>query len=200
MRTQVHIWSDYVCPFCLIADELIERAIAGRDDVEVVHHPHELRPHPTPTLRPEDAYLPSIWERAVYPMAHRYDVPMTLPTVSPQPYTALAFRGAQYAADHNLGHAYHRRMMRAFFVEDLDIGDRNVLTRLATEVGLDADAYRSALSDEQYTERHQLALAEATRMEIRVVPTIVIGERRIDGVADEGVLRRALDDAQRATA
>lgn len=198
MSTQIQVWSDYVCPFCLIADELIERAITDRSDVEVVHHAHELRPHPRPTLRPEDPYLPDIWHRAVYPMARRHEVSMRLPSISPQPYTHLAFRGAQYAAEQGRAEAYHRRMMTAFFRENLDIGNRTVLTRLAEETGLDPAAYTAALDDQTYAERHCEALAESARMNITVVPTIIIGARRIEGVATEGVIRRALDTAAAA--
>ncbi|MEU3190511.1 DsbA family protein [Streptomyces sp. NPDC006992] len=195
MTARIHLWSDYVCPFCLIADEVIERAVRDRPDVEVVHHPHELRPRPAATLRPEDPYLPDIWQRAVYPMARRHQVPMRLPTVSPQPYTESAFRGAQYAAEHGRAGVYHRRVLAAFFREDLDIGDRAVLVRLAAEAGLDPAGYDAALDDPEYAERHRRALSESARMEITVVPTLVIGDRRIEGVAAEGVVRRALREA-----
>ncbi|MGI5347962.1 DsbA family oxidoreductase [Streptomyces sp. CA-250714] len=198
MTAQIHVWSDYVCPFCLIADELIERAISDRPDVEVVHHAHELRPRPAPTLRPEDPYLPDIWQRAVYPMARRHEVPMRLPTISPQPYTELAFRGAQYALEQNRADVYHRRVMTAFFRENLDIGDRVVLARLAEEAGLDPAGYTAALDDQEYAERHRQALAESVRMDIGVVPTIIIGTRRIEGVATEGVIRRALHETSAA--
>lgn len=191
---KIHVWSDYVCPFCLIADELIERAISGRSDVEVVHHAHELRPYPAPTLRPEEPYLPDIWARAVYPMARRHQVPMTLPSISPQPYTAAAFRGSLYAADQGVAHAYHRRVMTAFFQEDRDIGDRVILADLAADVGLDAVGYLSALDDDTYALRHRMALQESVHQGIQVVPTIVISSRRIEGVATEAVIVRALDD------
>jgi predicted DsbA family dithiol-disulfide isomerase len=198
VTAQIHVWSDYVCPFCLIAEELIDRAITDRPDVEIVHHAHELRPRPTPTLRPEDPYLPDIWQRAVYPMARRHDVSIALPSISPQPYTELAFRGAQYAADQGRADAYHRRLFTAFFREDLDVGDREVLTLLAEDVGLDPATYAAALDNPEYVLRHQQALAESARMDIRVVPTIVIEGRRIEGVATERVIRRALDEAAAA--
>ncbi|MFF1555473.1 DsbA family protein [Rhodococcus erythropolis] len=198
MTVEIHIWSDYVCPFCLIAEELIEHAIADRANVEVVHHAHELRPYPMPTLRPEDEYLPDIWQRTVYPMTRHHEVDMMLPSLSPQPYTTLAFRGAQYADDLGLGRGYHRRMMTAFFQEDLDIGDREVLTRLAEKIGLDPVAYSAALDLDEYAQRHRRALAESEQMQISVVPTIVIGERRITGVATENVIQRALDKAAAA--
>ncbi|MDF4254340.1 DsbA family protein [Streptomyces sp. WMMB303] len=198
MTARIHLWSDYVCPFCLIADEVIERAVRDRSDIEVVHHPHELRPRPAPTLRPEDPYLPDIWQRAVYPMARRHQVPMRLPNLSPQPYTESAFRGAQYAAEQGRAGAYHRRVQAAFFREDLDIGDRAVLARLAAETGLDPAGYTAALDDPEYAERHRRALAESARMQITVVPTLVIGDRRIEGVAAEGVISRALREAAAA--
>lgn len=191
----IHVWSDYVCPFCLIADEVLDRTVGGRDDVRIVHHPFELRPFPTPTLRPEDDYLPDVWRRAVYPMARRYGVELRLPTVSPQPWTEVAFRGSFYATDQGAGAAYHRRILTAFFRDDLDIGDRDVLTGLAGEIGLDRDEFARTLDGRDGAERHRRALAEAARLEIDVAPTIIIGSRRINGVADVGVIDRALEDA-----
>lgn len=194
--TTIHVWSDYVCPFCLIADAQIERATAARSDVRVEHHAYELRPHPTPTLRPEDEYLPSIWRRSVYPMARRHNVPLTLPSVSPQPYTDVAFRGSYFAAEHGKAQVYHRRMLTAFFNDDLDIGDRAVLGELAADIGLDRADYLSSLDDERNIRRHREALAEATKLRISVVPTIIIGSRRIDGVASDAAIEAALDEAQ----
>ncbi|MFE0026871.1 DsbA family protein [Amycolatopsis sp. NPDC059021] len=198
MTVRIHLWSDYVCPFCLIAGELVARVTADRPDVGVEHHAHELRPRPARTLRPEDPYLPDVWQRAVYPMARRFGIPMILPTVSPQPYTELAFRGAQYAAEKDRADAYHHRVLTAFFREDRDIGDRGVLARLAEEVGLEPAGYSAALDDPVYARRHRQALAESARMDITVVPTIIVGGRRIEGVASESVLRHALDEAAAA--
>lgn len=198
MNTRLHIWSDYVCPFCLIAQELIDRVMAQRPGVEVVHHPYELRRHPAPTLRPEDDYLPNIWRRAVLPMARRHGVPLALPTISPQPYTETAFVGAQYAADQGMAGGYHRRLLTAFFREHLDIGNRQVLVELAREVGLDSAGFLGALDSAERRQEHRRALSEASRLGITVVPTIIIGDRRIEGVAEEGVLLRAIDEAAAA--
>lgn len=189
----IDIYSDYVCPFCLIAEELIGRAIEGRDDVVVRNHPFELRPCPTPTLRPEDEYLPRVWQDSVYPMAHRFDVPLRLPTVSPQPYTETAFRGSYYAEDHGVGAAYHRRMLTAFFRENADLGDRSVLQGLAADVGLDPAQYDQALDASLYADRHARELQHAYELGIQAVPTLFIGNRRINGVATPGVITRTLD-------
>ncbi|MFD8587959.1 DsbA family protein [Streptomyces sp. NPDC059637] len=194
-KVRIRIWSDYVCPFCMLAEGPLEEAAEGLD-VEIEWKPFELRPHPRPTLRPEDDYLPAVWERAVYPMARRMGVDITLPTVSPQPYTRLAFEGYQYAEERGKGTEYTRRMLRAFFQEDLDIGRADVLTRLAEEIGLDGSGFRRALDEGTYADRHREALREAAAHRIRSVPTIIVGDTRLEGVPSAGQLRRAILDAR----
>ena len=125
--------------------------------------PFELRPEPHPTLRPEGEYLRRAWEQSVYPLARRLGVPITLPKVSPQPHTHLAFEGYQYARDHGKGNEYNRRVLEAFFVEGRDIGDTGVLTGLAGEVGLDPKEFEAALRTRKYREAHRRALRHAYR-------------------------------------
>ncbi|MFE5600516.1 DsbA family protein [Streptomyces coelicoflavus] len=194
---KIKIWSDYVCPFCMLAEGPLEEAVAEVGaEVEIEWMPFELRPSPQPTLRPEDDYLPHIWKTAVYPMARRLGVDIKLPDVSPQPYTALAFEGYQYAAEHDLGTAYTRRMFRAFFQENQDLGKTAVLTALAGEIGLDEAGFEAALENGSYRARHQDALREAAAHQVQVVPTILIGDTRIEGVPRAAQLRKALLDAQ----
>ncbi|MGW0465447.1 DsbA family oxidoreductase [Streptomyces sp. NPDC003027] len=192
---KIQIWSDYVCPFCMLAEGPLDEATEDLD-VEIEWKPFELRPHPQPTLRPEDDYLPSIWQRAVYPMARRMGVDITLPTVSPQPYTRLAFEGFQYASEHGKGDAYTRRLFRAFFQEDLDLGQLDVLTRLAGELDLDTNEFRKALEEGTYAAKHQDALREAAAHRVQAAPTFLIGDVRLEGVPTAPQLRKAILDAQ----
>lgn len=195
----VRVWADYVCPFCLLAEEPIREAAAGRD-VAVEWMPFELRPYPAPTLRPEDEYLPRVWERAVYPMAAWMGVPIRLPSVSPQPYTRRAFEGYQFAKEHGRGAEYGGRVLRAFFQEDRDIGDAEVLAGITAELGLDADAFRAALASGRYGPAHDAALREARELGITGVPTLVVGGRhRIVGVPRADALARAIEEAARET-
>ena len=69
--------------------------------------PFELRPEPHPTLRPEGDYLQRAWRQSIYPIAHGMGAPITLPPVSPQPHTHLAFEGHQFAREHGKGNDYN---------------------------------------------------------------------------------------------
>lgn len=192
----VYVWTDYVCPFCFLGESLVARAIGGLN-ARMIWMPFELRPYPTPTLRPEDEYLPRVWESSVYPMARRLGVTIHLPTVSPQPYTRKAFIGMQYAMDQGLGNAYTDTVLRAFFQRDLDVGSTEVLKRLATEVGLDPAAYEAALDDPQYAARHDAALELARQFGIQAVPATLVGNKLVSGASDdvEG-LRRLIQETR----
>jgi predicted DsbA family dithiol-disulfide isomerase len=192
----IKVWSDYVCPFCMLAEGPLHEATHDLD-VRIEWMPFELRPHPAPTLRPEDEYLPAIWASSVYPMARRMGVDITLPTVSPQPYTRLAFEGYQYAADHGKAAEYTPRVLRAFFQENRDIGQLEVLADIASELGLDTANFTEALTAGTYIEAHQEALRTAEANRISAVPTIIIGERhRLEGVPTTANIRKAVLDVQ----
>ncbi|HEV7450518.1 MAG TPA: DsbA family oxidoreductase [Pseudonocardiaceae bacterium] len=192
--TTIDVFSDFVCPFCYLAEQPLADAVEGRD-VQIAWQPFELRPEPTPTLRPEDDYLKSTWERVIYPMAERMGVPIVLPGVSPQPYSRLAFEGFAYAGEHGMGQRYTERMFRAFFVEQRDIGRLEVLADVAAELGLDADDFRVALHSGRYVEAHQRALCRARELQITVVPTFLFDGQRLEGIPSAESLHRLLNGA-----
>ncbi|WP_418317965.1 DsbA family oxidoreductase [Piscinibacter sakaiensis] len=196
MTIVVKVWSDFVCPFCLIAEQPLRQAIAAVDgDVTLQWMPFELRPAPTPTLRPEDDYLQTIWAQSVLPLAAAHGVPLQLPSVSPQPHTALAWEGFQFAAQHGLGNAYNDAVLAAFFQQNRDIGQIEVLADIAKQIGLDADAFSAALRDRHFQQAHQQALEQAEVEGVTSVPTMHIGGRRLRGVQPQDRLIAALFEA-----
>ncbi len=195
MPLTIRVYSDYVCPFCYLADFPLREAIQGKD-VVVEWMPFELRPEPTPTLRPEGDYLQGAWSRSIYPIAARMGVPITLPAVSPQPHTHLAFEGYQFARERGKGDEYNVRVLQAFFRDGEDIGDVAVLARLAGEVGLDVADYAEAFRSRRYRAAHREALRHATEEErVDGVPRFVIGDRRLSGLQDRATLENAIDAA-----
>lgn len=160
--------------------------------------PFELRPYPTPTLRPEGSYLQNAWQRSVYPLAERLGVEIRLPSVSPQPYTRLAFEGLEFAKDRGKGDRYNHRVMGAFFQESQDIGNVGVLARLASEIGLPEDEFRRALESHEYAGRVEELLRHAHQeMAITGVPLFVIGDQELAGLQSKETLQAAIDEAER---
>ena len=156
--------------------------------------PFELRPDPHPTLRPERDYLQRAWAQSVYPIARRMGVTIKLPPVSPQPHTHLAFEGYQYARERVTGNEYNRRVLEAFFVEGQDIGQTDVLTKLAGEVGLNEKEFEDALRTRKYREAHRQALRHAYEEAcVTGVPMFVIGDRVLTGLQDKETLEAVIE-------
>lgn len=191
--TSLTIYADYVCPYCMLAEQVVSEAIGGRD-IRIEWRAFELRPAPVPTLRPEDPYLPAVWRDSVYPSAERLGIPIKLPSISPQPRSDKAFEILAMAQDKGLDHAYSMRVLRAFFQEDRDIGNRDVLIELAADAGLDREETRQALDSGAFAERHRRALRHAREdMAITAVPTIVVGKHVFRGTPPLKALQSALD-------
>lgn len=189
----IDVYVDYVCPFCFLVEPAIEELKRDRD-VRVRVRPFELRPDPVPTLRPEDDYLPRVWRDAVYPMAERVGVPVRLPSVSPQPRTEKAFLVLQLAQEQGLAKDYSRAMFAAFFQDDRDIGDEDVIVDIAETLGMDAASVRKAMSSPERLRQHRADLAHATEtVGVTAVPGIVINGTLLPGVPSATRLKKAVD-------
>ncbi|HEY6937308.1 MAG TPA: DsbA family protein, partial [Terriglobales bacterium] len=117
-----------------------------------------------------------------------------LPTVSPQPYTHLAHEGLEYSREHGRADAYNDAVFRAFFQRSEDIGNPEVLARIAAGVSLDTAEFRAALDMHRYSEVTAQKLREAERLGITAVPTMFVGRRALAGLYPEAVLASVIDE------
>lgn len=161
--------------------------------------PFELRPEPTPTLRPEDDYLQSAWKNNVYPLAQKLGVEMKLPSVSPQPHTRLAHEAMEFAKEHGKGNEYAHALFAAFFQHSEDIGKAEVLSRIAGEVGLDAQEFSRALEEGKYRDRTRDLLRQARMQMVTAVPTFIIGRQRVSGLYPAEVLAGIVDQQMKSS-
>jgi predicted DsbA family dithiol-disulfide isomerase len=145
----IDVWSDYVCPFCYLAEPPLQRvAEESSGTVRIRWRAFELRPEPEATLDPKGDYLRDIWDRAVYPMAKARGMVLHLPPL--QPRSRMAHEAAAYAAEHGQAVAMPHALFRAFFEAGADIGNIDVVTQLGAGLGLDAANLRHALISGQY--------------------------------------------------
>lgn len=189
---KIQVWTDFVCPFCLLGESIIEKAIEGLN-VEIEWMPFELRPYPTPTLKPEDEYLPRVWKASVYPMAERLGVPIKLPTLSPQPYTRKAFLGLQFAKQQGKGNEYATAVMKAFFQQNLNIGEDDVLKNILHTLGLNPAGLDEFVNSPEANAQHDVDLQFAKQVGIQAVPSLAVGSQFFSGVPSVHALRRVLE-------
>lgn len=193
----LHIWSDYVCPFCYLELPVIE-ALKSEYGVHlnVEWRAFELRPEPVATLDPKGEYLRNAWAEHVYPMAEARGMKLRLPPV--QPRSRLAFEAERFARDHGLGDKMHQSLFQAFFEHGRDIGKVSVLTSIGRAIGLNATRLRFALENGDYTDAVRADRKEAERLGIRGVPGMLLrspdGQQRIiTGAQPIEALREAFE-------
>jgi predicted DsbA family dithiol-disulfide isomerase len=197
MTVKIKVYSDFVCPFCFVGKGPLDEVIKERD-VEVEWMPFELRPTPTPKIDPwNEPDKVGAWESFIAPTAKKFGVDMVLPRMSPHPYTHLAFEGCHFAKEHGKGNEFHDRVFTAFFQEEQNIEDIDVLTKLAEEVGLPTDIFKEALVTRKYKEAQEEALRHAyEEAQIKAVPTFIIGDQVIQGLASKERLAQAIEQAE----
>ena len=185
MPIQLKIVSDFVCPYCYVLETMIDQ-LRPELDIAIEYLPFELTEPPKPQVDTyNDPERRSRYAQELEPLCRRIGLKMCLPpNVVPRPYTRLAFQGFYTAREQGLEEAYCLRVFRAYFEEERDIGDPEVLVSLAAEAGVDPAAFRSALERGQWAEEEQEAVRHAKQdLDVHVVPTAFLGEHRLEGGA-----------------
>jgi predicted DsbA family dithiol-disulfide isomerase len=208
-HVEVDIWSDVVCPWCYIGKRRFEAAVAelvDEVDVDIVFRPYQLDPTASPGKAGPviDAYAKKFGgrERAQQIIDHvtvvaaesgiefRMDRALRANTL-------LAHRLLWFAK--SAGHQIElkERLLQAYFVDGLDIGDPEVLVDCAADVGLDPERVRAFLESDEGVAEVLGELQSAAQMEITAVPTFVFdGKWMVPGAQDPDtfvqVLRRVV--------
>jgi predicted DsbA family dithiol-disulfide isomerase len=196
---EIDVWSDYVCPFCYLAEPtLAQMQQEFRGELRVSWHAFELRPDPVPTLDPKGDYLREVWQGSVYPMAQSRGMVLRLPPV--QPRSRLAHEAAAFASDEGRFEEMNNALFRAFFEHGEDIGRPDILTRLATSAGIDGGKLATALKTKRYRQRvladetkaHELGLSGVPAALVRAAGELLERALLVEGAQPVEVFRQAV--------
>ncbi len=179
-----------------MAEVPLFEAIKGKD-VEVDWLPFELRPYPHETLSPHSNYIQQAWHQSILPLAEKLGVTMKLNMTDPQPHTHYAHEGLLFAKEFHKGNEYAHRVFRAFYEEGKDIGDLQVLTKLAEDSGLPGDKFLKALEERQYSEARQESIRRAHQKDqVQAVPAFIIGNDKMTGLQSKEAYEEAVWKAE----
>ncbi len=93
--------------------------------------------------------------------------------------------------------AFHMACFKAMFTDSRDLSDPEVLVEVAREAGLDAARFAADMADPALPRAVLADHREAVeRYGVRAIPTVLIGERVIEGAVPEDVYARAIEAAR----
>jgi len=209
---RIEIWSDVVCPWCYVGKRRLETALAAfdhRDEVEVVYRSFELDPSaPQHGHEPTTGVLARKYGRSE---AEMRQMQQQLIDVAAQ--EGLAFRlfdnvHTNTVDAHRLLHlalaeggpALQRELkealLAAYFVRAEDVGDHEVLTAVATSVGLDDVRVKEVLATDEHADAVEADVRQAKAYGATGVPFYVVDERYgVSGAQPAEVFSQVLERA-----
>ena len=163
--------------------------------VDIVWRAFELRPEPVPRRDPNGEYLQRVWNDSVYPLARRLNIKMKLPPL--QPRSRLAHQASHWAKGEGRFEQYNQAVFRAFFESGRDIGDIEILTSLASDLGLESERLRAALVNEAYRDSVLADERDAEQLGIHSVPAFVVNRKAaLSGVQPVENLKALIERAR----
>ncbi|GAA3399699.1 DsbA family oxidoreductase [Paenibacillus hodogayensis] len=187
---KVEIWSDFICPFCYIGKRRFEQALERfphRSELQIEYRSFELDPRSKRDLQGDihdmlSAKYGMSREQAkaananVGEQAKSVGLAFHFDTMKPTN-TFDAHRLAHLAGRYGKSAEMTERLLYAYFTESAHLGDREVLTALAAEVGLDREEAARYLSTEEGSDEVRADEQEAAALGVRGVPFFVINRK-----------------------
>lgn len=181
----VTVYSDYICPFCYIGFVRLE-GLRDSYDLKVNWCMLEIHPDNPAQGRPVtdlgytqeqvDEFMGELGE-----MAREEGISLGSRTTTTNSHKALLLAEAAKESGREIFYALHRRLFEVYFSEGENIGDQDVLRRLAAETGVPPETVERAWSESKYEDRLRHNLATALSLGVTGTPTYFFGEKRIVG-------------------
>ena len=215
MALSIDIVSDVVCPWCFIGKRRLEAALElyrkGRPDApapEITYHPFELNPDlPREGIARADYIAKkfgargySAHDRLVHAGA-QLGIPFAFDKIVRQPNTLAAHALIEAGRLHGVQGAVKEALLKAFFVDGVDLTDAQTLVRIAAEAGLDRKEAEAAIADEGLRRAVAGEEDKARAMGVSGVPFFIFNKRlAVEGAQPPETLLEAMLEAEKESA
>ena len=196
---KVTVFSDYICPFCYVGHHRLMRL---KDSYDLKINWCFLEIHPENSAKGEPVasldYPSEFWNQLMANLkrvAAEEAIPLSEHTFTTNSKDALLLGEAAKTCGRDTFYKLHEALFSAFFVDDRNIGDRDILRKIAHSCGIDDQVIDAAWNDATYQQRLLQNFSAARKHEIQSVPSFVFGERVLTGVVSEAVMRAAAEEA-----
>lgn len=201
---KVTVFSDYICPFCYVGHHRLMR-LSDTYHLKInwcyveIHPETQAEGEPVASLD----YPSDVWNQLIHNLervAAEENIPLAERTFTTNSRDALLLAEAVKSCGRETFYKFHETLFSAFFVENRNIGDREVLREIAHQCNIADALIESAWSEAIYPQRLKQNFVIARKYNIQAVPSFVFGERVLTGVVDEHVMRSAAEEFLRSSA
>jgi len=203
---KIEIWSDMVCPFCLIGKKKMEQAIQNlglQQQVEIQWHSYQLDPtFPQHTAVPatqsliekkgiSEAQLKGMYHHletmgSHYGVDFKFDKSLTFNTLD-------THRLWHWTMQFHKENEWKEAVMQAYFTHGIDLSQKANLLALIQQIGLNPQEAESVLEASQFEEEVRQDLYQAQTIGIRGVPFFLFNDKfAISGAQEDSVFEDTL--------
>jgi predicted DsbA family dithiol-disulfide isomerase len=209
---RIEIWSDVVCPWCYIGKRHLEAALdefPHRDEVEIVYRSFELDPS-APEV-PVETTVESLARKFGTDVAGARELMKRADGVAAAAGLHFNHADAPHArtvAAHRLLHLalaeggssgqaeLKEALLAAYFVRGENLGDHDVLRKVAVDVGLDPARVDDVLASDEYADAVHADIAQARAYGATGVPFFVVDQKYgVSGAQPTELFSELLDRA-----
>jgi predicted DsbA family dithiol-disulfide isomerase len=184
MTITLRLYTDFVCPFCFIAEASTVPRLLAELDVELDWHGFELHPSTPPGGVPLSQLFPGVPLPALHARTKRFAASFGVSGFEPPNWLHNSRRAlaiAEHARDLGKLEPLRREMFDAHWRKGKGLEADDDLSVIARAAGLDPGAALVASSDGVLLSRVDEKQDEARRNGVRGIPTFVFERERIVG-------------------
>ncbi len=202
---KLEIYSDTICPWCFVGKRRLEKALAGRPGggISITWRPFELNPAMAAGGMARDEYLALKFggaeqARQVYgaiaEAGREEGIAFAFDSIRRTPNSFDSHRLIRYAGHSGRQDEVVEALFRGYFLDGLDIGDRDVLAGIGASAGLGKDELDAYLATEAGVRETHADAARARTLGIDAVPCFIVNARHaISGAQPPEAFNRIFD-------
>lgn len=178
MKFNITIFSDYIWPFCYIGKGIVEE-LKKEFNMEDTWLPLEIHPD-TP---PEGKNLTSMFPKATLAAmtsnlkAYGKSYGLEFNNLLLLSNSHISLLAGEFAKEKNKFHEYHEAAFRAYFTDNKDIGNINVLEEIFKALDLDIAEFKAAITEGLYEDALENTQREASMNHIQSTPTFIVNNK-----------------------
>ena len=198
----IKVFADTICGWCFIGQTKLNRAVKNfsKTKFEIEHVPFQLNPDMPKEGIERDQYLKMKFggKEFAQPMydrmteeAKKEDLNFNLNNIKKTPNTVLSHLLIKLAKQTNVQNQVKEKIYHSYFVEGLDIGNKEILINIATEFNIKESEVNNFFNPDN-VEKVNSYVGIAKEKEINGVPFFEIGKDVISGAQSSANLENLI--------
>ena len=199
---KIKVFADTICGWCFIGQTRLNKALKAfpKTKFEIEHVPFQLNPDMPKEGIERNKYLEIKFggKEFAQPMydqmtneAKKEDLNFNLDKIEKTPNTVFSHLLIKLAEQSNVHNKIKEKIYQSYFIEGLDIGDKEILINIGKEFNINADVINNFFNSKNIEEVNSY-ISVAKEKEISGVPFFEIGIDFISGAQSSANLESAI--------